>query len=424
MRYIVSLLIIATLCPVQAWASGLELFKPKTKKFTMVQSSPKVDLSEFRVTTGNGRYDWFITLTNTSDKNLARNTYSVRAMQIDHGGSTTPAGSPFTLNQDIRPGKSITLQQQFQHVTGIARMQIDVVDSQNNKLIGTGTFSASTANPGNIPTPAASNAAATAGSATGNSVGVTIRPEVLESADLKLVLTEVLNNKRERELTLTITNKGTTTVNMTRYDVVVQGHLMLRPIESKTIRFKETLKPGAAETQAIGSFDSWDCASFTQYTVTARDKGSALVFEERVDIAPPLATVKAVSLLVQYSDKHNGFQGNIGDNVILKMDVTNHSNRFLYKASLLGTLALSGCNYPYPFDIPVDIRLAAGQKKRVEFSFPLDQLSSFGTGFYRDGYELWGLKPSSARVSFRLGSASGCGIQAVFSNMDEIEWKK
>jgi archaellum component FlaF (FlaF/FlaG flagellin family) len=289
--------------------------------------------------------------------------------------------------------------------------------------LGAGTFSASTANPGNIAAPAATGVAATAGTAMGSSVGANAKKDVLEGPNLALTIAETVVNNRLRKLKLTVTNQGTTSVNLNRFKIELQGHQMFRPIQSRDIKFTQTVQPGAQASHTIDEFEHSNCSNFTHYTVTANDSGSPMIFNGRLDLSPPQIAVKFISMTVNYSDKTRGFEQNIGDEFSITVDVTNNSDRWLIDPSAMGTMAVDGGKHPYPFDMPVQLALAPGQKQRIKILFPITQMSAFTT-LYSDDLELWRIKPTWANATLYLGSSLYCGVQTMDGNIIHAEWKK
>ena len=128
-------------------------------------------------------------------------------------------------------------------------------------------------------------------------------------------------------------------------------------------------------------------------------------------------------MTVNYSDKARGFEQNIGDEFSITVDVTNNSDRWLINPSAMGTMAVDGGKHPYPFDMPVQLALAPGQKQRVKILFPITRMSAFTT-LYSDDLELWRIKPTWANATLYLGSSLYCGVQTMDGNIIHAEWKK
>jgi hypothetical protein len=422
MKLIIALLAFLISYPVPAMATDLQIFKPKAKTMAIVQTGPSVALSQFNITKGDGRTNWFITLTNNSRANMPRNIFEVRASQLDRQANETPAGIPFKLNKDIRPGGTLNLQQQFTPGSHITRIVIQVVDTRKNIVVGTGTFATSTgSSPSQIQSSPATAANAAAASANSSHAANTSPSNFdIDRINLELTISETDN----RKVTLNITNKGLNSVNLNRYDITLEGHQMLRPDMIYTFHYNEILQPGASTSRTTNPIDNANCANFTHYTATARDNGSTLVFEGRLDLAPPLAEIKGISLSVGYSDKNFGLNGNVGDHISVTMNVTNNSTRYLHQADILGTMVISGGKVAYHFDFPGNIGVAPGQTKRVVVDLPIHPESSLGTGVYMKFGDLMSLKPTYAKVALRLGSGADCGMLVFFSNMIEVEWKK
>ena len=414
MRILSALIALALLLPAQVPAAGPELFKPKAKPLPLVQNGGGATLSEFYLTRGDGRTDWFVTVTNNTGSNMALNVYEIPATQSGNSGTPSPAGS-FSIPNDIRPGRTANFQKQFTPITGLTRVTIEVVDTRNDRVIGSGTFSAATINPANTTAPAstaaASAAAATAASAT--------KPSAVDDTLLDVNIAE----GRDAKVTLTMTNRGKTSINLARYDVNLQGHVWLRGVETEQVAFTETLKPGASATRTVTPPKLRMCSNFTQYAATAEDKGTNLAFEGRLDTPPVRAKLGELSLQVNYNDKTFGFSGGVGEWVIIRMKVTNTSEGFIHGASAIGTLIIDGGKMPYPFEVPVGLDLGPGQSKLVDLSLNVCYLNEFNTGVYVDIRDMWDKTPKFAAVAVHLGNPYECGLSMPLSKTIRMEWK-
>ncbi len=130
------------MCSVQASATDLRILKPKSVAVTAAEVSPSAEFTEFRILKESERTDWFVIINNTSNVNMVRNVYEIRAMQTSIAGVTSPAGTPFKLEQDIRSGRAMNLQRQFSPIMDINRITIEAIDTRSNRSIGSEIFSA------------------------------------------------------------------------------------------------------------------------------------------------------------------------------------------------------------------------------------------------------------------------------------------
>ncbi len=401
MRVILLLLTITLTLPIQANATDLKIFKPKTKSLTMSGAMPSVIFSEFRIQKGNGRTDWFVTIKNISKANMARNTYEVRAAQINKINQKSQAGSFFKLGQDLRPGRIMNLQRQFVPGRDINKISLEVVDLKNNRIIGTRTFIASTAESNPIGTSTTTQIPSQ----------VAVNPDnmALNRYNLQLSLEEEPNGK----VKLNVKNIGSGPVNLSRFTFSINGHLLGRPTQTLEITLNETLQPQKT-TFGKAFFEYSYCATFTHYSAVVSGMGKQ--FKTRKDIEAQDILPLGLSFVPYIGT------GIIDENSYLeiKLWVSNKSNRPAIQCYLEGMFSIVFqekkrlITQYYPVDLLVHDIIPGKQHKTVILN--LGQ-TNFDTIRAHASTALWDKEPKAIGIQARLRSDKNCGVTVYYGDI-------
>ena len=400
--------------PVQVSAAGLELPRLKPRSISTAGASPSVAFTGFRVLKGSGRTDWFVTVKNTSNANVARNVYEIRATQTNIMGTTSPAGTPFTLGEDLRPGRSMNLQRQFDPSSDISRITIEAIDTRSNRSIGSGTFSAAAAASGGP-------GAAQAGPAGNTAVGMSNAAANVGDSDpdrnkLELIIKEETNGMTA----LFARNVGTAAVDLAWYEFSLSGHLLFRPTKVETRNnVSGQLQPGTSKRVLDGAFEC-GCANFTHYTATARNEAMSQHYEARLDVAPPTVTLNGGRIGLHSTELSDLSV------VTLFLEVTNTSSRTVRRPFAATGRALvktdkGTCIIPFNV-LPRDaIFIAPGVKRVVEFEVGIGSPSDQDMLFY-EKKDLTFQKAKRIEVMVRLENPVDCGVPVILTPYKHVHW--
>jgi len=401
MKTLILTIMALLLFPAQAMALDLTPMKKPLKQMTVVGSTPTVSFSDFRIQSGNGRTDWFAYGTNTSKVNIPRNHYELRAYQIDKLGRRSAAGQSIVINRDIRPGGKVQFTRDFTPGRDIHRVMINIVSRTDNTIIGSGTFSAS-----QLASEPTNNAAASAGPTANQHAAASAGQFV--PTDLGLTLKE----RRDGKVELTVKNNGSGTVNLGHYRFGVNGHLMFRPTQTKSVTMSGELRPGKTTTKQIDAFSYATCGNFTHYSAQAT--GSGLTFETRLDVEPVAITLSRMSLALKVPNH----KGEIDEwmEVQIVLDVDNTGTRKISNYMVEGSLKLqtNKGTVMTPFALESSLKSITPGRNRIK------AVLTPGTGVpgpYSVVYwsELWFAKPERVKVNARLSNNNYCGVPVVYT---------
>ncbi len=200
------------------------------------------------------------------------------------------------------------------------KIAFEVVARADNKKIGTGVFNAKNAASG----PVSSAASAVQNTTQAETMGAS----TLVPIDLELNL----KASTKGQVTLTVSNNDKGQINLAHFKFNVNGHLMLRPTQTNSVKMTGMLKPGSSSAQIVDPFGFSACANFTHYSAIA--EGSGLNFTTRLDVPP--VTLELNKLAIRF-DQINAY-GEISEMSFIDIiaDVKNTSHRQINSITLEG----------------------------------------------------------------------------------------
>ncbi len=139
--------ILILLVPIIASAQNLGSILKDTLKTTIarpVGQGYAIKLSDFRIAQSQGRYYWFVKITNNSNMVIPRGNLKVLANQYDTKGNTQTAGIPIESSMQIQPNRKIQLQREFTPIPGLTNIRVEAYQKDIDKKILSQQFAATT----------------------------------------------------------------------------------------------------------------------------------------------------------------------------------------------------------------------------------------------------------------------------------------
>lgn len=405
MRIVYALLALVLLFPVQA--SALDL-KPLMKE--ILRATDTVQFSDFRtVDRGDGRYDWYVTLTNRGQQDLAKNRYELQTYQEDRLGKRYSASGTISIDVEIKTGQALYLQLPFTPHTDINTFGFVFASKRNGAVLGARKFNASSAagnGPGQQP--------ATTPPATSSTTAP--KPEDFTPIDLKLRLNELPRNKFQLE----VTNQGSGKIDLRHYVFSVTANMLMRPDSRTNFSFDSTtLSPGRTAKSRAQQLDATRCANLESFTLTAQGKNNNQFFEQVQTVPANDVRVQPISIILDRMER--GIDEYSSIQIVL--EVKNTGSRSLTDAELSGTLffKVKSTSAPeYMLNLSninaAGFPLRPGQKKRMHFLIRVGTLADHGVLTERM-YILHRKKPLLIEFRGQLGSPGYCGVPVFYDDV-------
>lgn len=109
-----------------------------------IEEDYAINMSEFSIAQSQGKYYWFVKLTNNSTRVIPQGRLKIQASQYDKQGNTQAAGIPIESNLTIDPDRSIQLQREFIPMPGLTSIRVDAYQKNNNKKLLSQPFAVTT----------------------------------------------------------------------------------------------------------------------------------------------------------------------------------------------------------------------------------------------------------------------------------------
>lgn len=403
-------------CPAQASDLVLKPLKPKAKMMTAAGSLPSIDFSDFKMLRrGDGTYDWYVTATNTSDKNMARNQYALETWQVDKYGKRFAASPNGILRQDVRPGRSMNLQLPFTPVSNYKKIGFAIKHRQSGTVIGSREFAERLPMDMSVGKSSAATSVNKPNS-TGATAFATPASTQFAITDLRLGLRYMGGGKVE----LTVRNMGTAEVNLAHYKFVVKAHVHGSMAIEDAPTINQKLRPGNQVKVVTRDLALGHCGTLAWYTAEA--EGQNLRFTAYMvpdaNIRVQVGSVK--NIRIDPLDR----KGEIDEYtaIFFQAEIHNFGDKPVEGYDIEGTVDLKtnkGTHW-YPFRLQGGDTLAPGMNV-VDLRLRGD--GNHATIALPDG-PIWWQKPEWMRIELRVISPGGCGLKVPYSGSKSGDWKK